>query len=205
MFSPTENVLCWRKLQAEFFAARPFRLHPPGCLLVVRNILIYAFRVSAFCLPSACEIRVSGAQKISTVARVKACYVACSKHVFSHRKCLILKEAAGWVFRSPSVSATSSWVLFGRFLFQQFSFSTFSRQAIGLIEYLIDIPRIEMTLMTRTNREKAQVVASRKKQYTVVSVSDFTLRGNCREEKEPCSGFEPGNTALKSERSTARL
>ena len=108
-------------------------------------------------------------------------------------------------FRSPSVSATSSWVLSGRFLFQQFSFSTFSRQAIGLIEYLIDIPRIEMTLMTRTNREKAQVVASRKKQYTVVSVSDFTLRGNCREEKEPCSGFEPGNTALKSERSTARL
>ena len=96
-------------------------------------------------------------------------------------------------------------MLFGRFLFQQFSFSTFSRQAIGLIEYLIDIPRIEMTLMTRTNREKAQVVASRKKQYTVVSVSDFTLRGNCREEKEPCSRFEPGNTALKSERSTARL
>ena len=144
-------------------------------------------------------------KKISTVARVKACYVACSKHVFSHRKCFMLKEAAGWVFRSPSVSATSFWVLFGRFLFQQFSFSTFSRQAIGLIEYLIDIPRIEMTLMTRTNREKAQVVASRKKQYTVVSVSDFTLRGNCREEKEPCLGFEPGNTAWKSERSTARL
>ena len=96
-------------------------------------------------------------------------------------------------------------MLFGRFLFQQFSFSTFSRQAIGLIEYLIDIPRIEMTLMTRTNREKAQVVASRKKQHIVVSVSDFALRGNCREEKEPCSGFEPGNTALKSERSTARL
>ena len=96
------------------FAARPFRLHPPGCLLVVRNILIYAFRVSAFCLPSACEIRVSGAQKISTVARVKARYVACSKHVFSHRKCLMLKEAAGWVFRSPSISATSSWVPSGR-------------------------------------------------------------------------------------------
>jgi len=49
------------------------------------------------CLPSACEIRVSGAQKISTVARVKACYVACSKHVLSHRKCFMLKEAAGTV------------------------------------------------------------------------------------------------------------
>jgi hypothetical protein len=45
------------------FAARPVRLHPSGCLLVVRNILIYALRVSAFCLPSACEIRVSGIQK----------------------------------------------------------------------------------------------------------------------------------------------
>ena len=162
-------------------------------------------RFYIFCLFRMYKLRVSGAQKISTVARAKACYVACSKHVFSHRKCFMLKEAAGWVFRSPSISATSSWGLSGRFLFQQFSFSTFSRQAIGLIEYLIDIPRIEMTLMTRTNRDKAQVVASRKKQYTVVSVSDFTLRGNCREEKEPCSGFEPGNTALKSERSTARL
>ena len=51
-----------------------------------------------------------------------------------------------------------------------------------LIEYLIAIPRIRM-LMARTNREKAHVVASRKKQYVVVSVSGFTLRGNCREEK----------------------
>ena len=51
-----------------------------------------------------------------------------------------------------------------------------------LIEYLIAIPRIR-TLMARTNREKAHVVASRKKQYVVVSVSGFTLRGNCREEK----------------------
>ena len=90
-----EKRFCAKGSCRHSFAARPFRLHPPGCLLVVRNILIYAFRVSAFCLPSACEIRVSGAQKISTVARVKARYVACSKHVFSHRKCLMLKEAAG--------------------------------------------------------------------------------------------------------------
>ena len=36
-------------------------------------------------------------KKISTVARVKACYVACSKHIFSHIKCFMLKEAAGTV------------------------------------------------------------------------------------------------------------
>jgi len=35
------------------------------------------------------------AQKISTVARVEACYVACSNHLFSHRKCFVLEEAAG--------------------------------------------------------------------------------------------------------------
>jgi hypothetical protein len=29
--------------------------------------------------------------------RVKACYVACSKHVFSHIKCFMLEEAAGTV------------------------------------------------------------------------------------------------------------
>ena len=72
-----------------------------------------------------------------------------------------------------------------------------------LIEYLIAIPHIR-TLMTRTNREKAHVVASRKKQYDVVSVSGFTQRQVSRR-KEPCSGFELGNTALNSERSTARL
>ena len=47
MFSPIENVWCWRKLQAEFFAARPFRLHPPGCFLVVfffNNFLFQHFR-----------------------------------------------------------------------------------------------------------------------------------------------------------------
>ena len=58
--------------------------------------------------------------------------------------------------------------------------------------------------MTRTNREKAHVVASRKKQYDVVSVSGFTQRQVSRR-KEPCLGFELGNTALNSERSTASL
>ena len=70
MFSPLQKFFYAEGSCRHSFAARPFRLHPPGCLLVVRNILIYAFRVSAFCLPSACEIRVSGVQKISTVARV---------------------------------------------------------------------------------------------------------------------------------------
>jgi hypothetical protein len=34
-------------------------------------------------------------KKTSTVARVKACYVACSKHVFSHRKWMKMVYAGG--------------------------------------------------------------------------------------------------------------
>ena len=114
-----EKRFCAKGSCRHSFAARPFRLHPPGCLLVVRNILIYAFRVSAFCLPSACEIRVSGAQKISTVARVKACYVACSKDVFAHRKCFHAEGSCRLSFSQP---VRFGYILLGAFW--SFSFST---------------------------------------------------------------------------------
>jgi len=63
------------------------------------------------------------AQKISTVATEKACYVACSKHVFFHRKCFMLEEAAG--------TATSSWVPSGRSTYFAF---LFCRDHIGAVK-----------------------------------------------------------------------
>ena len=53
--------------------ARPVRLHPSGCLPVVRKILTYVFPISTctYFLPFACQLRVSLAQRISTVAGAK--------------------------------------------------------------------------------------------------------------------------------------
>jgi len=50
----------------------------------------------------------------STVARVKACFVACSKHVFSHRSGGSFWRKLQAEFRSTSTSATSFRVPSGR-------------------------------------------------------------------------------------------
>ena len=80
---------------------------------------------SAFlhCLLSACEIRVSCSQKRSTVARVRACYVASSKHVFSQRNYFVRKEAAGTV----SQPVHFGYILLGAFWSFEIFWQMFSR------------------------------------------------------------------------------
>ena len=80
-----EKLFCAEGSCRHSFAARPFRLHPPAVpsgrskYFDIRFPRFYIFHNF---LPFACQIRVPGAQKISMVARVKACHVAWSKHVF---------------------------------------------------------------------------------------------------------------------------
>jgi len=89
----------------------------PSTISILLDIDVPHFcTVMFFCFSMFFDVFRMSAQSFwcSTVARVKACFVACSKHVFSHRSGGSFWRKLQAEFRSTSTSATSFRVPSGR-------------------------------------------------------------------------------------------
>ena len=105
-----DNDYSRRQLRAQLRSTSGSSYILSGCFLVVQQIKKWLTPSTIDILFLAVGSGVPGAQKNSTVARVKSCYVACSKHGFLPWTVIIAEDSCERSYAALPHQSTSFWV-----------------------------------------------------------------------------------------------